>query len=124
MHSNNRTTVFICTFIILLSCVPILYATRIPMEIVELTSTQVVTSDEKKLSRHKMTSISDVIISNNSGGAGDGQKHSNTDSEVDEDRTDNVKATHQKVIEQRKGRQIAETVHKPRILYQVGVSFI
>lgn len=40
------------SFVLLICCVHIILATRLPMEIVEVTSTQV-TSDEKKIGRHK-----------------------------------------------------------------------
>lgn len=95
----QSTTSF--TFILLICCMHVTLATRLPMEIVEVTSSQIIGGDEKKIGRHKTST-------NGGGGAGTVIVDSNGGSGSF-------------ALEQRKGRQIAE-VHTPRILYQVGVS--
>lgn len=121
MHSI-KTTVF--SLILFICCAHCLSATRIPMEIVEVTSTQV-TSDEKKLNNRHKTSISDVIDSTSSSSSisNSNSGHSRTDDHTEHSHSTSATTNTHQIIEQRKGRQIVETtVHTPRILYQVGVS--
>lgn len=44
------------SFVLLICCVHVILATRLPMEIVEVTSSQVI-SDEKKIGRHKTIGV-------------------------------------------------------------------
>lgn len=112
MYSQMK---LVTTLILVLNCLNKLNCTRIPMEIVQLTSTQVTHNDDDNdnstnLEQHKM----DLVAAAAATVATIPTQNSNK----------NNFEYHTVVTESRRGRQLTDTnaVHLPRILYQVGVS--